>query len=449
MVNRFRTWWRRYFPAQAMSPAVLTVYEQWRLRFFHQRLRLLIWLFVFVLISFVVFEVLLWLVVPDYVEIWDFVIDAVIGVVFAVALGLQTLTWGKQHPGLIFWGMSAGITLTLLVAGILVGNINESDLILWTMVFLAQSTVVPVRWQLHLRSQLTLLLPLTVLVIFVFFSAENAAERSDVVLGTVGTYIYLVWVCIVADLGVYLYERLRYQEFEARQEVQTFLHAVSHDLRNPVTGTQLLLKSLLAQHGEIVPMPRSLLEQMVQSGERQLVLINSLLEAHNNNLKGLALQYQNIHLHQLVDSICNDLAPQLSEANVVIHNQVSTNLPTIPGDSIQLWRVFNNLVINALNHNPPGIAIWVHASVDDSPKRRLRCTVRDNGVGMTAEQCTHLFSLYSQRHRRRHISVGLGLHIARQIVEAHGGAIGVESAVDQGSTFWLTLPLVHPSLSEG
>ncbi|NEZ61282.1 sensor histidine kinase [Leptolyngbyaceae cyanobacterium CCMR0082] len=447
MLHYARAWWRHYFPPHVESPSVLSVYKQWRQQFFHQRLRLLIWLLVFVLVSFVLFETWVWLTVPDYMERNDFVINGVIGFVFAVALGLQMLPWGKQHPGLIFWGMSAGVTLSLLTASLIGGNIDDSDIILWTMVFLAQSTVVPVRWQLHLRSQLTLLIPLTLLITVAFFNVENAAERSNLILGSVAAYIYLLWVCFVADLSVYLYERLRYKEFEARQEIQTFLHAVSHDLRNPVTGTQLLLKSLLAQPGDTIAMPRTLLEQMLQGGDRQLVLINSLLEAHNNNLKGLVLQRQNVSLCSLVDAVCQEVAPQLQESNIIVANQLSPELPTIAGDMTQLWRVFHNLIINALNHNPPGISIWIKASVESQPQPHIRCSVRDNGVGMTTDQCTHLFSLYSQGHRRRHLSIGLGLHIAQQIVAAHGGTIGVESDLGAGSTFWLTLPLTNPTPS--
>ena len=447
MLNRLRAWWRNIFSTPTMSPSALSLYRQWQQHFLYQRLRLLIWLYVFVLVSITLFEIWLIFMQPNAVNLLDFWINVVLGLVFVIGLGLQTIVRGKCHQGMIFWMVSAGGTLTLLAAGVLVGNIDDSDVAIWSMVFLAQSTIVPVQWKLHAWSQLTLLIPLTILVCIVFVAADTSAERSEVILGTLSAYIYLVWVCIIADVGVYLYERLRYQEFEARQEVRTFLHAVFHDLRNPVTGTQLLIKSLLEQHGETVLIPRSVLKQMLQSGERQLVLINSLLEAHNNNLKGVALQHDNVHLHSLVNSICDELAPQLSAANTTMHNQLSANLPTIPGDSIQLWRVFHNLIINALNHNPPGIEIWVHATVMSAPQPHIRCNVQDNGIGMSAEQCAHLFSLYAQGRRRCHLSVGLGLHIAQQIIDGHHGTIGVDSEVGKGSTFWLTLPLVHPPLA--
>ena len=443
------SWWRRYFNVSVQSPNVLSVYKQWRRRFFYQRLRLLIWLFALVLISFVLFEswVLFW--GPEQSQQYNFVVDAVVGGFFALALGLQTLAWGKRHPGVIFWGVSAGVTLTLLVEAFIIGSLDDADVIFWTIVFLAQSTVVPVRWQLHLRSQLTLLIPLLLLLILAVLNADNATDRYNLVLGSVAAYIYLLWVCVVADLSVYLYDRLRYKEFEARQEIQTFLHAVSHDLRNPVTGTQLLLKSLLTQPGDTIPMPRSLLEQMLASGERQLVLINSLLEAHNNNFKGLVLQRQQVAIYPLVDAVCQELGPHLRDANITLENQLSPELPTISADSTQLWRVFHNLIINALNHNPPGIIVWIKASVQSFPHAHIRCSIGDNGVGMTAEQCAQIFSLYSQGHRRRHLSIGLGLHIAQQIIEAHGGTIGVDSNSGQGSTFWFTLPLVNPSVSQG
>jgi signal transduction histidine kinase len=72
----------------------------------------------------------------------------------------------------------------------------------------------------------------------------------------------------------------------------------------------------------------------------------------------------------------------------------------------------------------------------------LRCTVADNGIGMTQQQCDRLFDLYSRgRDQRRSLSLGLGLYMCRQIITAHNGEIGVISSPGQGATFWFTLPI--------
>ena len=69
------------------------------------------------------------------------------------------------------------------------------------------------------------------------------------------------------------------------------------------------------------------------------------------------------------------------------------------------------------------------------------CTVQDNGVGMTQAQCDRLFERYARGNRTQSIGVGLGLYLCRQIIQAHRGDIGVNSAPGQGTTFWFTLPL--------
>ncbi|MEL7315505.1 MAG: HAMP domain-containing sensor histidine kinase [Cyanobacteria bacterium J06559_3] len=458
-MKRFQSWgWklgRDHKQSSTRPSSVMSQYQRWQQQFFYQRLRLLIGLILMVTVSVTLYEVCVSWIAPDKAEANDYVVNVLIGLPCVVALGLQTTRWGKRNPGAIFWGVSAMLTLMLLGQGVLSDGIHGDEVGLWTLIFLAQSTLVPVRWKLHLRSQLSLLIPLTVLIAIALLDTDAGTERQTLIIGTIPVYIYLIWVCIIADLSVYLYECLRYQEFEACQSVQTFLHAVSHDLRNPVTGSQLLLKSLLEQPGDKVAIPRVLLEQMRQSGAHQLALINSLLEAHKNNLSGIALQYQKVHLQSLVESVCQELDPLLQEAQVTVHNQFDSTLPPIDGDSTQLRRVFQNLIINALHHNPLGITVWIEVEVVASANSpHIYCTVRDNGVGMTPEQCAQLFNLYAQgTHLRRHLSVGLGLHIAQQIIQAHGGSIGVESTKGKGSQFWLMLPLqsglFHPALPQG
>jgi signal transduction histidine kinase len=108
-------------------------------------------------------------------------------------------------------------------------------------------------------------------------------------------------------------------------------------------------------------------------------------------------------------------------------------------DGVQIRRVYENLLTNALKHNPPGLNITLDAQLKE---KEIRCTVTDNGVGLTPEECEILFERYAQGSKAR-LSAGLwlGLYICRQIITAHGGQIGAISRPHQGATFWFTLPL--------
>ena len=117
-------------------------------------------------------------------------------------------------------------------------------------------------------------------------------------------------------------------------------------------------------------------------------------------------------------------------------------------DPLQIRRVYDNLITNALQYNRPGLNITLNATQQGN---YLHCTVSDNGQGLShskAEDTTaishkhRIFDRYSRGiNPRQPLHLGLGLYICRQIIEAHGGQIGVESESDQGTTFWFTLPL--------
>jgi signal transduction histidine kinase len=109
--------------------------------------------------------------------------------------------------------------------------------------------------------------------------------------------------------------------------------------------------------------------------------------------------------------------------------------------------VFENLLTNAFNHNPPGLRMILRATVEEQV---IRCTIEDNGVGMNPEQCDRAFELYARGSQaRRSTGIGLGLYLCRQIVQAHGGEIGVTSSPGAGATFWFTLPLAMSPEAEG
>jgi len=246
--------------------------------------------------------------------------------------------------------------------------------------------------------------------------------------------------------------RQKMQELQTLSQRQDdFLHAVSHDLRTPVMGMLLVLKNMQNKAEDSIPLPRTVLDRMVQSCDRQVQMINSLLDTHAIDVKGITLHCQPMHLEQLVLAIASDLEPLLLENQATLVNQMTDTLPMVEIDPAQIQRVFENLLTNALKHNPPGLQIVLgatvlRASLQDSeisdPLSSLRCTVQDNGVGMTEEESQALFERYAQGSRaRRSPGLGLGLYLCRQIVTAHGGEIGAISSPGKGATFWFTLPL--------
>lgn len=222
------------------------------------------------------------------------------------------------------------------------------------------------------------------------------------------------------------------------QTKDDFLNAVSHDLRTPIMGTMMVLKNLQQKAGDSVTLSRSVLERMVQSSDRQLSMINSLLEAHSSEAWGINLHCEKLSLSRLVQTIADDLDPLLTENQATLTHQVASDLPPATADPALIRRVFENLLTNALKHNPPGLHISITTTTEED---MIRCNVRDDGVGMTPEECDSLFERYVRGTRaRRSTGIGLGLYLCRQIITAHGGQIGAMSAPGEGATFWFTLP---------
>jgi two-component system sensor histidine kinase/response regulator len=245
--------------------------------------------------------------------------------------------------------------------------------------------------------------------------------------------------------NLHLQEEIRERQ-KAQEAVQVFLHAVSHDLRNPVTGGLMVLKSLLAEaeanQGKAI-VPQAVLQRMIHSHDRQLALINSLLETQANEMEGLSLHLQPVNLHQFVEQLAADWEPLLHQEEAILNLLIPDDLPPVQGDPNQLCRVYENLIANALKHNPPGLTLTLRAEViQDAKPPKVRCLVQDNGIGISPEHTNTIFELYKRGNQtRRTAGLGLGLYLCRQIITAHGGEIGVESQPHKGATFWFTLPI--------
>lgn len=359
--------------------------------------------------------------------------DMAVAPLLLTLLMLYRSNWGHRYPSLIFLSLSWSGTLLQELFATLNGFALQND-DMWRLVFMAQATLIPVRWHLHLGSQLGVL---------VYYVGVNSALGLNQIEGhplvSVGWLLMIFWFCFICNLGVYLYERLQRAEFESRRELRVFLHAISHDLRTTVMGTDIVLQNLLKKSPAQVSVKNSVLERLRQGSQRQLNLINSLLEAHALEAHGVVLQLEPLQMGTVVQAVLCDLEPFFTQNRVILQNLVSANLPLVHADATHLGRVVSNLLSNALKHNPYGITLTLDASVKD---KMLLCRVQDNGVGMSQQQCARAFELYTRGEKARfRPGLGLGLYVCRQIITAHGGQIGVTSRVGAGSTFWFTLPL--------
>jgi PAS domain S-box-containing protein len=238
--------------------------------------------------------------------------------------------------------------------------------------------------------------------------------------------------------------RQRMQELQHLNQVKDILlHAVTHDLRTPVHGILMVLNHLHSRGEESVVIPRNMLERMIESSDRQLTLLNSLMENHTASpCPNQTLTWECVHLSELVEQTLATLEEPLQSNQAIVVNQIAADLPAIAADAQRLQIVLENLILNAVKHNPPGRTITLQAQVlIHAEQPILECRVTDDGVGMDTAQCDRLFQLYVRGlDNQRLTGIGLGLHRCQRIIAAHGGTIHVESSPGKGSRFSFTLP---------
>lgn len=221
----------------------------------------------------------------------------------------------------------------------------------------------------------------------------------------------------------------------ARDEV---LAIVSHDLRNPlnaiVVGAQALL-SMDVSRDQQEPM----LQIIRRNAGRMDRLIQDLLDA--SRIQGgrqLKVEPAPLALLPAVEEACQAVSVRTKSTMQNVIWQVPLDLPIVSADRDRLIQVLGNLLDNALRFTPEGGTVAVRARGEGE---WVRVEVADTGPGIPERHVRHLFEPFYQAREASRNTSGLGLAIAKGIVEAHGGRIGVQTAEGRGSTFWFTLPV--------
>jgi signal transduction histidine kinase len=214
---------------------------------------------------------------------------------------------------------------------------------------------------------------------------------------------------------------------------------VSHDLRNSLSIVLMSSDILLQATPRDPAMLRRRLEAIRTSAEEMNRLVHDLLDVARLEAGQLPVFREPTDVASLVDRAIAQCEPLAERKAVLIEYVAPTPLPQANADRDRIHQVLVNLLGNAIKFTPEGGRIRVEARADDD---EIRLSITDTGPGIPGDQLPHVFDRFWQATHARNAGVGLGLAIARGIVEAGGGRIWVESATGQGSTFHFTLPIV-------
>lgn len=260
--------------------------------------------------------------------------------------------------------------------------------------------------------------------------------RGRPVLGDNGQCLGAV-VTIVDITAMKVLDRLK-REFVAK---------VSHELRSPLSTIHEQLAVVLSDLvGQVSPADEHLLSRAKEKTQGLIALIGDLLDLSRIESGAFSETPKFVHMDELLENIIAFLGTRAAARHQSITLQRPTGaLPPLKADPLALESIFGNLITNAINYTPEHGRIEIDLQVHDA---HLQVQVRDNGFGIEARHLDKIFERFyrvKNEHTRYVTGTGLGLPIAKGLVEALGGRIGVRSQPNEGSTFTVELPLAPQS----
>jgi signal transduction histidine kinase len=241
--------------------------------------------------------------------------------------------------------------------------------------------------------------------------------------------------------------RMQFEQTESTMEALEIMNKdyarlikiVAHDLRNPISAIHTI--SGMLQPDEKLPADMKELMNLVQvSSKNSLDLINDLLETDFDQQQ--TLKIETLDLGELLGQCVNLLSFRAKDKNQQL--TLTSDVPVkIMGDREKIWRVINNLVVNAIKFSPDGTLIRIESRKQAD---KVLITVTDTGLGIAADLQSKIFDPFTSAMRpgtQGEQPFGLGLYISKQIIESHGGKIWLESEPGKGTTFFVELPVAE------
>jgi len=236
------------------------------------------------------------------------------------------------------------------------------------------------------------------------------------------------------------------QQKMARQR-EDFVSRMTHDLRTPLVASDRML-NLFQQEifCKISPEMKQAIAVMIRSNHNLTQMVNNLLEVYRIEAGKKTLNSETCNLAEMLIEVVEELNPIANDKGLTLKVDTSAleklgeNAGIVTGDRLELRRVFSNLIGNAIKFTDTGgIEARIFESAENNDKNLVTIEIEDTGYGIAAEDQATIFERFRQGRNKRAGS-GLGLHLSRLIVEAHGGAIELFSEVGKGSVFTVRLP---------
>lgn len=239
------------------------------------------------------------------------------------------------------------------------------------------------------------------------------------------------------------YNSLRALELQREEMLQMMVH----DLRNPLTSLLAGL-NLIDSISPLQSLQLQALEIAQRGGDSLLKLVNEILDVSKCEAGQLNLAYSATALDALISTAVEQVKHLAEAAGVTLKFKLTASPAHVFLDADKIRRVLINLLANAIQHTPQGGAVMLEALIRSDEMLELR--VSDNGLGIPTDQIGHIFDKFGSLTVSRIMgaSTGLGLAFCKQVVQAHGGEIEVESTLGKGAVFWIVLPVVAPDAAD-